>query len=117
MILMSDDLTDRIIIEHDEEQTADPSTASVTFYLAEDVIGTCTVKRMQISADCISFTFACVPALAVSLGSKAGVRCTLTAGHHMLDYDLHNPDVTWDSREGKQDCTIISKIDKIRSNQ
>ena len=117
MILMSDDLTDRIIIEHDEEQTTDPNTASVTFYLSGDAIGTCVVRRMQFSADCISFTFACVPSLAVTLGTKTDVRCILTAGHHMLDYDLHSPEVTWDSREGKQDCTIISKIDKIRSNQ
>ncbi len=117
MILMSDDLTDRIIIEHDEEQTSDPSTASVTFYHGADVIGSCPIRRMQFSADCISFTFACVPSLAVTLGTKADVRCILTAGQHMLDYDLRNPDVTWDSREGKQDCTIISKIDKIRSNQ
>ena len=115
MILMSDDLSDRIIIEHDEEQTTDLNTASVTFYSDDVSLGTCIVKRMLFSVDSISFTFTCVPSLAVTLGTASNVRCILIAGPHLIDYDLNKPEVTWDSREGKQDCTIISKIDKTRS--
>lgn len=115
MILMSDDLTDRIIIEHDETQTSDPNTASVTFYMGDSTLGTCVVRKMSFTVDSISFTFSCVPSLAVTIGTASNVRCVLTTGPHLLDYDLHDPDVNWDGREGKQDCTIISKIDKIRS--
>ena len=115
MILMSDDLTDRIIIEHDEEQSTDPNTASITFYLGNDLLGTCAVRKMMFTVDSITFTFACVPSLAVTLGISTGVRCVLASGPHLLDYDLRDPVVKWDSGEGKQDCTIISKIDKTRS--
>ena len=117
MILMSDDLSDRIILEHDEETVTDASVASVTFLVGSDVLGASAVKKMSFTTDAITFTFTCVPALAFTLATTPSVRCILEVGHHLVDYDLQDVEVTWDNGEGKQACTIITKIDKTRSKQ
>jgi hypothetical protein len=114
---MSDELTDRIILEHEQDEKSGASSASAAFFQDAVMIGEAPVKKMVFTPQMIAFTFTCVPSLAVMLATTEDVRCVLQAGHHLLDYNLRDTEVVWDNGEGKQDCTIISKIDKIRSKQ
>lgn len=123
MILMSESLTDRVILEHEEDgaDTAAPDIsqlsdlhdqkAHVQFSIGNDVID-CAVRKMTLSADSISITFVSVPSLPLRLRECAPVRCILSCGKHILDFDLRIFDATWDNMEGKQLCTIISKIEQ-----
>jgi len=123
MILMSEGLADRVILEHEEDdvettQSADEQMphlqdqkAQVQFIIDNDVIS-CAVRKMTLSADSISITFVSVPSLPLRLRESAPVRCILSCGKHILDFDLRIFDATWDNMEGKQLCTIISKIEQ-----
>jgi hypothetical protein len=116
MILMSDDLTDRIILEHDEETVTDASVATATFWLGSERLMTCPLTSFTFTGRQIRFTFPCVPSTALALATTADtIRCTLASGSHTLDYDVKPDEVTWEGVEGKQMCTIVTMIDKSRS--
>lgn len=115
MLLMSDDLTDRIILAHDEDDDGQVDTITsvdVTFHLDGSQI-TIPLKKMSFSTDEITLSFTAVPALPVMLHQHVGaVKCVVTAGHHTLDFDLKNCAVTWDNTEGKQLCTIVNRLEQ-----
>ena len=125
MILMSESLTDRVILEHDEEDNVsgneqisegdnlhlNEQKATVQFSIGNEIIR-CAVKKMTLSTDNITITFVAVPSLPLRLRENVPVRCILSCGSHVLDFDLQSFDVTWDNMEGKQLCTIISKIEQ-----
>ena len=113
MLLMSDDLTDRIVLSHDEERPdTDTSTSDVTFHLGVSQI-TSTLKRLSLSPDEITLSFTSVPAFPIMLHQHAGtVKCVITAGHYMLDFDLKNYTVAWDNTVGKQLCTIVNRLEQ-----
>jgi hypothetical protein len=92
---MSDDLTDRIILAHDEDDDGQVDTITsvdVTFHLDGSQI-TIPLKKMSFS-------------------HVGAVKCVVTAGHHALDFDLKNCAVTWDNTEGKQLCTIVNRLEQ-----
>ncbi len=115
MLLMSDDLSDRIVLTHDSEddgQVTTSSNASVTFHLEGSHIAI-PLKKMILASDEITLSFTAVPALPIMLHQHEGaVKCVVTAGHHMLDFDLKNCAVTWDNTEGKQLCTIVNRLEQ-----
>ena len=123
MILMSESLTDRIDLEQDEDaveatQPADErlpqlqdQKAYVQFCISGEVIS-CSVRKMSLASDRVSITFVSVPSLPLRLREHAPVSCILSCGTHVLDFDLHSFEATWDNMEGKQLCTIISKIEQ-----
>jgi hypothetical protein len=115
MLLMSDDLSDRIVLTHDEEddgQVTTVTTADVTFYLDGSHISI-PLKKMCLATDEITLSFTAVPALPIMLHQNEGpVKCVVTAGHHVLDFDLKNCAVTWDNTEGKQLCTIVNRLEQ-----
>lgn len=125
MILMSESLTDRVILEHIEEEASgsiqqdsevdnlhlNEQKAAVQFAIGNEIVR-CAVKKMTLSTDSISITFVTVPSLPLRLRENVPVRCILSCGTHVLDFDLQSFDATWDNMEGKQLCTIISKIEQ-----
>lgn len=125
MILMSEGLADRVILDHIEEDSADSNQqsstsdnlqldeqkANVQFSVGNEIIR-CAVKKLTLSTDSIVITFVSVPSLPLRLRENIPVRCILRCGSHVLDFDLQSFDVTWDNMEGKQLCTIISKIEQ-----
>lgn len=121
MLLMSEGLADRLVLSQIEDEAASGAQddnvivqeqkAVVQFVIGSEVIR-CTVKRMLFATDVFSATFSAVPSLPLRLRESAPVRCTLLCGSHILDFDLRSFDVEWDNTEGKQLCTIISKIEQ-----
>ena len=115
MLLMSDDLTDRIVLGHDEEdggQVTAITTADVTFHLDGSRI-TIPLKKMIFSIDEITLAFTAVSALPIMLHKQEGtVKCVISTGHHVLDFDLKNYTVAWDNTEGKQLCTIVNRLEQ-----
>ncbi len=121
MLLMSEGLADRLVLSQiDDEAVADEQDdnvivqeqkAVVQFVLGTEVIR-CAVKRMLFATDIFSATFTTVPSLPLRLRDNAPIRCTLSCGSYMLDFDLKAFDIEWDNTEGKQLCTIISKIEQ-----
>ncbi len=124
MILMSESLTDRVILEHVESEIDDQiqdiddhnphlsdQSASVQFEIDDEIVR-CAVKKMSLSSDAICITFVSVPSLPLRLRASVPVRCILACGSHILDFDLRSFETTWDNMEGKQLCTIISKIEQ-----
>lgn len=114
MLLMSDDLTDRIVLSHDDEErpTTDTSSSDATFHINGSQV-TASLKRLTLSADEITLTFTSVPAFPIMLHQQTGsVKCIITAGHYMLDFDLKNYTVAWDNTEGKQLCTIVNRLEQ-----
>lgn len=124
MILMSEGLADRVILEHeeddyvekDQENSAMPDQlneqkAIIQFNVGNEIVR-CPVKKMTLSNDSISTTFVAVPSLPLRLRENAPVRCILSCGSYLLDFDLQTFDATWDNIEGKQLCTIINKIEQ-----
>ena len=128
MLLMSEGLADRIIFSHDgedeieklESEVTDPvkhdQNAIIQFVIDAEVVR-CIVKKMILTTDSFSATFVAVPSLPLRLKAQTPVHCTLTCGGHLLDFDLRNFYAEWDNTEGKQLCTIISKIEQqLRSS-
>lgn len=124
MLLMSEGLADRVILDHEEDMIDDQvqeskdtsdllseQKAIVQFNINNEIVR-CPVKKMTLSSDSISTTFVAVPSLALRLRENAPVRCILSCGSYQLDFDLRTFDATWDNMEGKQLCTIISKIEQ-----
>lgn len=124
MLLMSESLANRVNLDQEEDEIdekdqaiKDESTqlseqkAIVQFNIGNEVIR-CPVKKMTLSADSITTTFVAVPSLPLRLRENAPVRCILACGSYLLDFDLRSFDATWDNMEGKQLCTIISKIEQ-----
>jgi hypothetical protein len=113
MLLMSDDLTDRIVLSHDDEErpTSDASTSDVTFHLSGANI-TAPLKKLTLTADEITLSFTSVPAFPIMLHQQTvAVKCVIAAGHYMLDFNLKNYTVSWDNTEGKQLCTIVNRLE------
>lgn len=121
---MSEGLADRVILEHeeddyvekDQENSAMPDQlneqkAIIQFNVGNEIVR-CPVKKMTLSNDSISTTFVAVPSLPLRLRENAPVRCILSCGSYLLDFDLQTFDATWDNIEGKQLCTIINKIEQ-----
>ena len=114
MLLMSDDLTDRIVLTHDDEErpTTDTSSTDATFHIDGSQV-TASLKRLTLSADEITLSFTSVPAFPIMLHQQKGTaKCVITAGHYMLDFDLKNYTVAWDNTEGKQLCTIVNRLEQ-----
>lgn len=123
MLLMSEGLADRIILSHDSEDelekvegdndllTKRDQGAVIQFGIGNEVIR-CAVKKMMLTTDSFSATFVAVPSLPLRLRAQPNIRCTLHCGSHMLDFDLRDFHAEWDNMEGKQLCTIISKIEQ-----
>jgi hypothetical protein len=124
MLLMSEGLADRVILDHEEDERAEKDQensdmpdqlneqkAIIQFNIGNEIVR-CPVKKMTLSNDSISTTFVAVPSLPLRLRENAPVRCILSCGSYLLDFDLHTFDATWDNMEGKQLCTIISKIEQ-----
>lgn len=124
MLLMSEGLADRIILDQDEDvhdakdqENIDvpdqlrEQKAVIQFNIGSEIVR-CPVKKMTLSNNSISTTFVAVPSLPLRLRESAPVRCILTCGSYLLDFDLRTFDATWDNMEGKQLCTIISKIEQ-----
>ena len=123
MLLMSEGLADRIILSHEVDDelekvegdnnllTKRDQAAIIQFGIGSEVIR-CAVKKMLLTTDRFSATFVAVPSLPIRLRSEPTIRCTLLCGSHMLDFDLRDFHAEWDNMEGKQLCTIISKIEQ-----
>lgn len=121
MLLMSEGLADRLVLsqiedeavadEQDDNVIVQEQKAVVQFVLGAEVIR-CTVKRLLFATDIFSATFTTVPSLPLRLRDNAPIRCILSCGSYMLDFDLKSFDIEWDNTEGKQLCTIISKIEQ-----
>lgn len=122
MLLMSEGLAERIVLSHneleeDELETSDPTPeiqdqkAIIQFTIGSEVIR-CTLKKMVIATDSIGATFTAVPSLPMRLREHTPVRCTMICGSHLIDFDLKQFQAEWDNTEGKQLCTIITKIEQ-----
>jgi hypothetical protein len=114
MVLMSDNLTDRIILEHNEDVATSPDVAraEVVFQL-DDTKLTCNLTKFIITPEYIEFSFIAVPSIPMQVyTSSRPVKCTITSGVYMIDFDLKKRSIVWDNVEGKQFCTIVSMIEQ-----